>query len=83
MIAGNSTDGLIEPLRAVPAPQTIGITFPPYDAVPVTRQAALESHPQVPRALETAGWHDRCRSEMRKLNFAVDGDKASAEGRRP
>jgi glycine betaine/choline ABC-type transport system substrate-binding protein len=48
--------------------------FPPYDAVPVARQSMLEENPGVREALEQLGGILTV-NEMRKLNFAVDGEK--------
>jgi osmoprotectant transport system substrate-binding protein len=53
--------------------------FPPYEAVPVVRQAALDRHPGLQAALEGLG--GRLSAEtMRRLNRAVDVDhRAPAE----
>ena len=45
IVAGNSTDGLIDALGLV-ALQDDRHYFPPYDAVPIVRNAALEKFPQ-------------------------------------
>ena len=72
LVAGNSTDGLIA---------TLGLTvleddrhyFPPYEAVPVVRRETLASHPAVRAALsELSGKISD--EEMRRLNYAVDGE---------
>ena len=48
--------------------------FPPYDAIPVARTAAFESHPGLREALEAlAGRIDA--AMIRRLNFEVDGRK--------
>ena len=46
--------------------------FPPYEAVPVIREATLQQHPEVAQAL--AGLEGKISDrEMRQLNYAVDG----------
>jgi glycine betaine/choline ABC-type transport system substrate-binding protein len=73
LIAGNSTDGLIS---------RYGLTqlvddrnyFPPYDAVPVARQSALTKYPELRAILKQLGGILTV-EEMRKLNYAVDGEK--------
>jgi osmoprotectant transport system substrate-binding protein len=73
VVAGNSTDGLIQALHLVPLDDDRHY-FPPYDAVPVVRRAALDQVPQLRAALaELAG---RISAEdMRRLNAAVDADQ--------
>jgi len=51
--------------------------FPPYDAVPVVRQATLEKYPALREALKQLG-SILTVDEMRKLNYAVDGEKRQA-----
>jgi len=71
-IAGNSTDGLIDAL---------GLTvleddkhyFPPYDAVPLVREQTVMKHPEVRQALKELGGRISA-EEMRRLNYAVDGE---------
>ncbi|MGH9556210.1 MAG: glycine betaine ABC transporter substrate-binding protein [Terriglobales bacterium] len=71
-VAGNSTDGQIAALGFV-ALEDDRHYFPPYDAVPVVRRETLERHPQVRQALaELAGKISE--EEMRRLNYAVDGE---------
>jgi len=73
IVAGNSTDGLIEALHLVPLDDDRHY-FPPYDAVPVVRRAALEHVPQLRAALaELAGKISA--EDMRRLNAAVDADQ--------
>jgi len=50
VVAGNSTDGLIDALGLVPL-QDDRHYFPPYDAVPVVREAALQRFPALREAL--------------------------------
>ena len=71
LVAGNSTDGLIAALNMV-ALQDDRHYFPPYEAVPLVRQAVLNNHPEVGVALrQLAGKISE--EEMRRLNYAVDG----------
>jgi glycine betaine/choline ABC-type transport system substrate-binding protein len=76
LIAGNSTDGLIARYGLVQLEDDRRY-FPPYDAVPVVRQAALKSYPQL-RALLTRLGGVLSVEEMRRLNYAVDGEKRAA-----
>jgi glycine betaine/choline ABC-type transport system substrate-binding protein len=72
VVAGNSTDGLIEALDLV-ALEDDRHYFPPYFAAPVARRALFERHPEVRRALEgLAGKISE--EEMRRLNYAVEGE---------
>ncbi len=72
IVAGNSTDGLIEALGLVALEDDLHY-FPPYDAVPIVRREALERFPQVRSALaELAG--KITAADMRRLNYAVDGE---------
>ena len=71
IVAGNSTDGLIESLGLV-ALQDDKHYFPPYDAVPVIRQSTLARFPQLRGALaELAGKISA--PDIRRLNYAVEG----------
>lgn len=73
IVAGNSTDGLIEALHLV-ALEDDRRFFPPYDAVPVVRQSTLEKFPQVRAALaDLAG--KLTAADMRHLNYLVDADQ--------
>jgi osmoprotectant transport system substrate-binding protein len=72
VVAGNSTDGVISALDLV-ALEDDRHYFPPYQAVPIVRREALDEHPALREALhELAGKisHD----DMRRLNYAVDGE---------
>jgi osmoprotectant transport system permease protein len=73
LIAGNSTDGLISRYGLVQLEDDRHY-FPPYDAVPVVRQVTLEAHPEIGTALKQLGGILTV-DEMRKLNYAVDGEK--------
>lgn len=71
LVAGNSTDGLIDSLRLVIL-QDDRHYFPPYEAVPLVRRATLEKHPEVGVALGAlAGKISE--EEMRHMNYEVDG----------
>jgi len=73
VVAGNSTDGLIDALGLVPL-QDDRHYFPPYDAVPVVREAALQRFPALREALrDLAGKISE--AEMRNLNKQVDADQ--------
>jgi osmoprotectant transport system substrate-binding protein len=72
LIAGNTTDGLIPALDLVVLEDDRHY-FPPYEAVPVVRRETLTAHPEIERALnELAGKISD--DEMRRLNYAVDGE---------
>jgi glycine betaine/choline ABC-type transport system substrate-binding protein len=73
LIAGNSTDGLISRYGLFQLEDDRRY-FPPYDAVPVARREILESHPALRSVLKQLGGLLTV-DEMRKLNFAVDGEK--------
>jgi osmoprotectant transport system substrate-binding protein len=73
IVAGNSTDGLIDALGLVPLEDDRHY-FPPYDAVPIVRTAALEKFPKLRAAL--AGLAGKIsEEEMRRLNREVDADQ--------
>jgi osmoprotectant transport system permease protein len=76
LIAGNSTDGLINRYGLVQLEDDLHY-FPPYDAVPVVRQSALQNHPELREVLEQLGGILNV-EEMRKLNYAVDGEHRQA-----
>jgi osmoprotectant transport system substrate-binding protein len=73
IVAGNSTDGLIESLHLV-ALQDDHHYFPPYDAVPIVRMATLEKFPQLRAALADLSGKLTA-SDMRHLNAQVDADQ--------
>ena len=71
VVAGNSTDGMIETLGLV-ALEDDRRYFPPYDAVPIVRQATLAQFPELRAALaELAG--KVTAGDIRRMNYAVDG----------
>jgi len=73
IVAGNSTDGLIETLHLVPLNDDKHY-FPPYDAVPIVRHAVLEKFPDIRTALQELGGKVSA-DEMRRMNAAVDADQ--------
>lgn len=73
LIAGNATDGMIARYGLVQLEDDRRY-FPPYDAVPVVRQAVLERHPAVRQALGKLGGVLTV-SAMRELNYQVDGQQ--------
>ena len=75
-VAGNSTDGLLSARDLVILADDKHY-FPPYEAVPVVRSETLARHPEVHAAIaELAGQISD--AEMRKMNFAVDGEHRDA-----
>jgi osmoprotectant transport system substrate-binding protein len=76
IVAGNSTDGLIDALGLVALADDRHY-FPPYDAVPIVRQSTLAQFPQLRAALaDLAG--KLSASDIRKLNYAVDAEHQDA-----
>jgi osmoprotectant transport system substrate-binding protein len=73
IVAGNSTDGLIDSLRLV-ALEDDRHYFPPYDAVPIVRRASLEKFPRLRAALADLSGKLTA-AEMRHLNAQVDADQ--------
>ena len=70
LIAGNSTDGLIEALELFHLEDDKAY-FPPYQAAPIMRDEMIAQHPEVAVALaELAGKISD--DEMRRLNYLVD-----------
>jgi osmoprotectant transport system substrate-binding protein len=70
IVAGNSTDGLIESLHLTALEDDLHY-FPPYDAVPVVRESTLVKFPQLRAALaDLVG--KLTAADMRRLNAQVD-----------
>jgi len=70
VVAGNSTDGLIDSLGLVALADDRHY-FPPYDAVPIVRQSTLARFPQLRAALaDLVG--KLTAADIRHLNYAVD-----------
>jgi osmoprotectant transport system substrate-binding protein len=72
VIAGNSTDGLIDALHLV-ALEDDRHYFPPYDAAPLLRTAVALKHPEVAQAFAALAGKIR-ESDMRQMNYQVDGE---------
>ena len=72
IIAGNSTDGPIaaEHLQVLDDDKHY---FPPYQAVPLVRKAALEHWPQLRAVFADLGGKVTA-DDMRRMNEAVDGE---------
>jgi osmoprotectant transport system substrate-binding protein len=76
IVAGNSTDGLIDALGLVALADDRHY-FPPYDAVPIVRQSTLAKFPQLREALaDLAG--KLSAADIRRLNYAVDAQHQDA-----
>lgn len=76
LIAGNSTDGLIDKLHLVQLEDDRHY-FPPYQAAPVIRRELLARSPQVETALnQLAGAISE--AQMRRLNYEVDSEHRAA-----
>jgi osmoprotectant transport system substrate-binding protein len=73
VVAGNSTDGLIDSLHLVVLEDDQHY-FPPYDAVPIVRRGALEKFPQLRSALADLSGKLTA-ADMRHLNAQVDADQ--------
>jgi glycine betaine/choline ABC-type transport system substrate-binding protein len=70
LIAGNSTDGLIEALDLIHLEDDRNY-FPPYEAAPVVRSETLERHPTIRDALR--GLRNTITdADMRRMNYLVD-----------
>jgi osmoprotectant transport system substrate-binding protein len=76
IVAGNNTDGLIAALGLVVLEDDKHY-FPPYDAVPIVRPQLFQECPQARAAFERLAGRITA-DEMRKMNYAVDGEKKDA-----
>jgi osmoprotectant transport system substrate-binding protein len=72
IVAGNSTDGLIA-ARDLAILEDDNHYFPPYEAVPIVRPDALNRFPGMNAAIEELVGKISD-SEMRRMNYAVDGE---------
>jgi glycine betaine/choline ABC-type transport system substrate-binding protein len=72
IVAGNSTDGVIS-ARGFVVLEDDHHYFPPYDAVPVVREDTLKKFPELRATLRDLGGK-LSEDEMRRLNYAVDGE---------
>lgn len=76
VVVGSNTDGLIAALDLVVL-QDDAHYFPPYEAVPIVRRRCLELYPGLGKAFtQLAGKISA--QDMRRLNYAVDGQKQDA-----
>jgi osmoprotectant transport system substrate-binding protein len=76
IVAGNSTDGLLAARDLAVLEDDLNY-FPPYEAVAVVRSETLARHPEVRTALaQLAGKIND--AEMRRMNYAVDGEHRDA-----
>ena len=76
IVAGNSTDGLIDALGLFALADDRHY-FPPYDAVPIVRQSMLARFPKLRTTLgELSG--KLTASDIRRMNYAVDAQHQDA-----
>jgi len=73
LIAGNSTDGLIDKLGLFQLEDDRHY-FPPYEAAPLVRRETLERYPQLAGAINRLAGKIT-NEQMRKLNYAIDAEK--------
>jgi osmoprotectant transport system substrate-binding protein len=73
VVSGNSTDGLIATLGMVVLEDDRHF-FPPYQAVTIVRGATLREHPELHVTLDALGGKIS-EEEMRRMNYAVDGER--------
>jgi osmoprotectant transport system substrate-binding protein len=76
LVAGSNTDGLIAALDLAVLEDDRHY-FPPYDAVPLVRRETLRRYPEIGPALERLSGRISA-DEMRRMNYAVDGEKKDA-----
>ena len=76
VIAGSTTDGLIQSLGLVVLKDDKNY-FPPYEAVPVVRSQILEKYPELRPVLAELGGKIS-EEDMRNLNYQVDGKQQDA-----
>jgi osmoprotectant transport system substrate-binding protein len=76
IVAGSNTDGLIAALGLVVLEDDLHY-FPPYEAVPIVRSAALQRYPAIKDGLANLAGKITAQ-DMRRLNYAVDGEKKDA-----
>ncbi|MFQ5724126.1 MAG: glycine betaine ABC transporter substrate-binding protein, partial [Terriglobia bacterium] len=77
LVAGNSTDGLIQALD-LKVLEDDRHYFPPYEAVPVVHRETLDRHPEIRQALEELAGKITA-EEMRRLNYALVGEHRDVE----
>lgn len=76
VIAGNTTDGLIDSLGLVVLKDDKNY-FPSYEAVPVVRSQILTKYPELRSVLAELGGKIS-EADMRKMNYLVDGKQQDA-----
>ena len=76
IIAGNNTDGLIPALDFFVLEDDHRY-FPPYEAVAIMRGEMLKNHPEVGAALGALAG-EISDDDMRRMNYAVDGEHRDA-----
>ncbi len=76
LVAGSSTDGLIEKLRLTVLVDDRDF-FPPYYAAPVYRPDTAAAHPELEAVVQMIAGRIN-EAEMRALNRAVDNDRQAA-----
>jgi len=76
IVAGSNTDGLIAALDLLVLADDAHY-FPPYEAVPIVRRDCLEKYPSVAKTLQRLNGQIT-EQDMRRLNYAVDGEKKDA-----
>jgi glycine betaine/choline ABC-type transport system substrate-binding protein len=72
IVAGNATDGIIS-ARGFVVLQDDKRYFPPYEAVPIVNRQAFKRQPALEGALKAIAGQITA-EEMRRLNYAVDGE---------
>lgn len=72
VVVGSATDGLIQ-ARGLVVLADDKHYFPPYDAVPLVREQTLLRYPALRQALAELGGKIS-EDDMRRLNYAVDGE---------
>ncbi|HEY6351664.1 MAG TPA: glycine betaine ABC transporter substrate-binding protein [Candidatus Angelobacter sp.] len=72
VVVGSATDGLIQ-ARGLVVLEDDKHYFPPYDAVPVIREQTWARYPALRKALAELGGKIT-EDDMRRLNYAVDGE---------
>lgn len=73
IVAGSATDGIIA-ARDFVILEDDRRYFPPYEAVPVVHRAAFERHPRLRELLRSLAGRISA-ADMRRLNYAVDGER--------
>lgn len=76
IVAGSNTDGLIAALGLQVLEDDLHY-FPPYDAVPIVRPQVLQAYPEVRAVLDLLVGRISS-DQMRRMNYAVDGEKRDA-----